>query len=311
MNPKREHAEPNSAQDGKSLAPSSQHHFEPLPTDAIAAPCRVTVAAPVVQAVRRHARAHPQTEVCGVLIGEDLPEGTLIEAAIPGENALQGGAHVTFTQETWEHIYAVKDRDYPEKRIVGWYHSHPGFGVFLSRQDVFIHENFFSAPFQVAWVFDPQSDEEGCFGWVDGNLQRLGALRIVDPRHGQLDALVDEPAATEADIPADEPNEGVPASRKPAKETWRKRIVLLFSLALVFVAGLAAGLLLLPRTLVMYSLPDGRLLSESEMRAAVERARALQQIQRQNTDGQQAEPAPANPAPASSPADQNSPGASK
>jgi len=50
-------------------------------------------------------------------------------------------------------------------------------------------------------------------------------------------------------------------------------------MALVFVAGLAAGLLVLPRTLVMYSLPDGRLLSEAEVRDAVERARAYQRDQ--------------------------------
>ena len=65
--------------------------------------------------------------------------------AFPGAKAVQGGTHVTFTQDTWEHIYQIKDRDYPDARIVGWYHSHPGFGVFLSDHDTFIHKNFFSA----------------------------------------------------------------------------------------------------------------------------------------------------------------------
>lgn len=96
-----------------------------MPPEAMQATCRVTVSASVIQAIHRHARASMDAEVCGVLIGEERPEGTLVEAAIAGENATQGGAHVTFTQDTWEHIYSVKDREYPDKRIVGWYHSHP------------------------------------------------------------------------------------------------------------------------------------------------------------------------------------------
>src|SRR5207244_1370502 len=53
-------------------------------------------------------------------------------------------------------------------RIVGWYHSHPDFGIFLSDRDCFIHENFFSGPGQVAYVFDPVRDLEGMFAWQNG-----------------------------------------------------------------------------------------------------------------------------------------------
>ena len=59
-----------------------------------------------------------------------------------------------FTQETWTRIHEEKDARYPDHKIVGWYHSHPGFGVFLSDHDLFIHKNFFSQPGQLAWVFD-------------------------------------------------------------------------------------------------------------------------------------------------------------
>jgi hypothetical protein len=92
---------------------------------------------------------------------------------------------VTFTQDTWEHIYAVKDKKYASERIVGWYHSHPGFGIFLSEHDTFIHKNFFSSPGQIAWVYDPHSDEEGCFGWVDERLERLSRVAILDRRGGE------------------------------------------------------------------------------------------------------------------------------
>src|SRR5207248_324747 len=127
----------------------------------------VQVDGSVLQQIRQHAHGSMQAEICGVLIGAVEGGQTRVEACIDGEKAERGGAHVTFTQATWEHIYKIKDAKYADKAIVGWYHSHPGFGIFLSDHDLFIHENFFNAPHQIAWVIDPHSKEEGCFGWVN------------------------------------------------------------------------------------------------------------------------------------------------
>jgi proteasome lid subunit RPN8/RPN11 len=138
----------------------------------------VVMEAEVARKIRQHARTSMKAEVCGVLIGNTDHERMTVEACIPGINAAQGGAHVTFTQDTWEHIYKIKDKDYPDHKIVGWYHSHPGFGVFLSEHDLFIQQNFFSNPQQVAWVYDPHTDEEGCFGWIGGNIEKLSAIRV-------------------------------------------------------------------------------------------------------------------------------------
>lgn len=146
---------------------------------------RVMIEGEVLRQIRQHARSNNKTEVCGVLIGEENGTGLNITARIAGLNAAQAGTYVTFTQDTWEHIYKIKDRDYPDERIVGWYHSHPGFGVFLSDHDTFIHKNFFSAPLQVAWVYDPHSDEEGCFGWSGERLERLEEIHIKDDKGGE------------------------------------------------------------------------------------------------------------------------------
>lgn len=146
---------------------------------------RVTIEGEVLRQIRQHARSNSKTEVCGVLIGEENGGGLKITARIAGLNAAQAGTYVTFTQDTWEHIYKIKDKDYPDERIVGWYHSHPGFGVFLSDHDTFIHKNFFSSPLQVAWVYDPHSDEEGCFGWCGERLERLEEIRVKDDKGGE------------------------------------------------------------------------------------------------------------------------------
>jgi proteasome lid subunit RPN8/RPN11 len=141
---------------------------------------KVEIDSEVTRSIRQHARAHSKTEVCGVLIGEFENDTIDIRASIEALNAAQAGTHVTFTQDAWEAIYRVKDDLYPNERIVGWYHSHPGFGVFLSDHDLFIQQNFFSSPGQVAWVYDPHTDEEGCFGWVAGAIHRLSQLSVMD-----------------------------------------------------------------------------------------------------------------------------------
>lgn len=138
----------------------------------------VVMEAEVARKIRQHARTSMKAEVCGVLIGSTQHERMTVEACIQGNNAAQGGAHVTFTQDTWEHIYKIKDKEYPDHKIVGWYHSHPGFGVFLSEHDLFIQQNFFSNPQQVAWVYDPHTDEEGCFGWIGDKIEKLSAIRV-------------------------------------------------------------------------------------------------------------------------------------
>lgn len=269
-----------------SAAPSSRTR---ITADMLKARAPVAIAADVVQHIHRHARSHMSAEVCGVLIGEAVEETTVIEAAIEGAGASQGGAHVTFTQDTWEHIYLVKDRDFPEKRIVGWYHSHPGFGIFLSQQDLFIHENFFSAPTQVAWVYDPHSDEEGCFGWIDGKVKRLREVRVLEV--SALDAPVVGEEPNEIPLAADEvdsPRLGPDSEKSQTKRasSLSKKFFLLLALAVVFVAGFTGGVFLFPRTILLYSLPDGRLLSPDEVHSALERAKERQE----NLKKEQAQP---------------------
>ncbi|MDP6035962.1 MAG: Mov34/MPN/PAD-1 family protein [Verrucomicrobiota bacterium] len=157
-------------------------------------PIKLKIHAEVARRIRQHARSSLKAEICGVMIGHHNEDTTVVEDCIRGEHSDQGGAHVTFTQDTWEHIYQIKDRDFPGKKIVGWYHSHPGFGVFLSDHDLFIHRNFFSAPHQVAWVYDPHSDEEGCFALADGeDVVRLEMVEIIEAKSNDGPVIREEP----------------------------------------------------------------------------------------------------------------------
>jgi proteasome lid subunit RPN8/RPN11 len=114
-------------------------------------------------------------EVGGFLIGRPSVTGQLpvLSGAIQARHAAENRADLTFTQDTWEHVHGeLRRRGDVDERIVGWYHSHPGFGVFLSENDAFVHQSFFSDPSQVALVIDPIRRQEGLFVWDQDELTR-------------------------------------------------------------------------------------------------------------------------------------------
>jgi len=126
--------------------------------------------------IYRHVFENADREVGGVLVGRLAVDGRLplVTGAIPALSADEQRATLTFTQEAWAHVHRVLESDFPpDEQIVGWYHSHPGFGIFLSGHDLFIHENFFSAPSQIAVVVDPHACREGVFAWRDRELTAL------------------------------------------------------------------------------------------------------------------------------------------
>jgi proteasome lid subunit RPN8/RPN11 len=122
-----------------------------------------------------HVFSNLEGEVGGVLVGNLIGSGEppIIVGSIPASHAGESRASVTFTQDAWAEIHSVLEDKFPDARIVGWYHSHPGFGIFLSEHDLFIHRNFFGDPGQVAFVVDPFSGQEGTFGWHNGEVVKL------------------------------------------------------------------------------------------------------------------------------------------
>jgi proteasome lid subunit RPN8/RPN11 len=111
-------------------------------------------------------------------------KGTFIEVTdfIEAENAPGTDISVTFTHEAWEQINARQAERGTDVQIVGWYHSHPGLGVFMSTEDDFIHSSFFPDPWHVAIVVDPLYHNWGCFKWRDGTLERTTGFYVFTER---------------------------------------------------------------------------------------------------------------------------------
>ncbi|MHC4608610.1 MAG: M67 family metallopeptidase, partial [Planctomycetota bacterium] len=117
---------------------------------------RICVTKNAYAGVMSHARETADIEVCGVLMGyfKEDKYGPYVHVThvIRAEGAEHKGNQVTFTHEAWNHINRKRDAEHADRSMVGWYHTHPDFGIFLSEMDQFIHKNFFSDPKQVAYV---------------------------------------------------------------------------------------------------------------------------------------------------------------
>ena len=142
---------------------------------------RVAITRDAHDAVWRHAReslgpegkpAARIPEVGGILLGtvyRDAQSAYLeIAAAIVAEHTVNQGTQMTFTPETWEQVNRVRDERFPKLKMVGWYHTHPNFGVFLSDMDKFTHQSHFPQPWTTAFVVDPVRETEGFFVWMAG-----------------------------------------------------------------------------------------------------------------------------------------------
>jgi proteasome lid subunit RPN8/RPN11 len=159
-------------------------------------------------AIDEHVGGDTSVERGGVLVGSiDEQNGRVtVSAAIPAYRATSAVASLTFTHEAWDDVNEILADRYDGLRMVGWYHSHPRFGIFLSEWDLFIQSNFFAAPWQVAYVVDPVLGKSGFFGWENGNVVRYPVWTIIARGSAKSvrDPIRESPAAGD-DLPLPPP----------------------------------------------------------------------------------------------------------
>ncbi len=179
-----------------------QEDFGGLPQNIVAVGERVTedkniyISQNVYKKIRRFAANKTENESGGMLIGEVLQEFGKMHIIISGfiEAKYTDATPTTlkFTHETWEHCHKEMAERFPGKKIVGWIHTHPNFGIFLSEYDKFIHENFFSDDHDVAYVVDPVQNTEGFYFWINGALTKCPGFYIYDKTGKKITVEVDE-----------------------------------------------------------------------------------------------------------------------
>jgi proteasome lid subunit RPN8/RPN11 len=99
---------------------------------------------------------------------------------LPAVDTHSCAVSLTFTHDTWGAMNRQAAERFPDDKVVGWHHTHPGLGVFLSAYDLFVHRNYFSAPFHVALVVDPKAQEFGFFQWRGAEIVDCGFLFLFE-----------------------------------------------------------------------------------------------------------------------------------
>jgi proteasome lid subunit RPN8/RPN11 len=131
----------------------------------------------VQQAIDEHTYSNREVEVGGILLGEVYQNQGIyfvsVTDVITAQHTIFGPICVKFTIQTWLDIIARRKTCYPDKKTIGWYHSHPGLGVFLSSNDLFIHKAFFGdQAWYIALVVDPISKNQRVFAWDNDQIVR-------------------------------------------------------------------------------------------------------------------------------------------
>jgi len=138
----------------------------------------IFVALDVMRDMEEHALTDTDVELGGVMLGgqfedEDGNAFVVVSDSLRAEHYEATKGSFKFTHETWSQITRERE-DFPDDlQMVGWYHTHPDWGVFLSGMDMFICDNFFNKPLDIALVIDPCRDDRGMFQWTGDPSQRV------------------------------------------------------------------------------------------------------------------------------------------
>lgn len=138
----------------------------------------------VYKALEQFAVSDTHKELGSILLGDYIQDGdrlhVVISEYVEAKYTDASASTLTFTHETWDYIHSQHETRYPDRKIIGWQHTHPNYGIFLSNYDMFIQENFFDLPFQIAYVIDPIQNLRGFFQWKNGKVEKLKGYHVYD-----------------------------------------------------------------------------------------------------------------------------------
>lgn len=177
----------------------------------------VLVARPILTAMYQHAIHGFPLEIGGYLVGAPIVDSesnqrcTLLHTTVEGR-CISTRTHVTLLPEGMGLLHQVCQER--EELLVGYYHSHPGFGVFQSGEDLDTFKQYYPEGYQVAIVVDPTKatiDALGVGGsWIgffvwgsNGLATKLDSTHIHQVSEPVAEALLTKPEKAYVEPPGD------------------------------------------------------------------------------------------------------------
>lgn len=155
----------------------------------------IYISQPVYKEIHKFTQNKTTNESGGMLIGNVIEEfgktNIIVNGFIEAKYCEATPTTLKFTHETWEYVHKEIDKKFSGQKIVGWIHTHPNFGIFLSEYDKFIQENFFKEDYQIAYVVDPIQDIEGFYFWINGKIERCKGFYKFDKMGAKIERDVE------------------------------------------------------------------------------------------------------------------------
>jgi Predicted metal-dependent protease of the PAD1/JAB1 superfamily len=129
---------------------------------------KVYILKDALKKLEEHLKSNLMVEQGGILFGNAYTDPTFgiyveVTAAVPAPATIGTGASLEFTPDSWVGIMNHAKATHPEANIIGWYHSHPNIGVFMSGTDMRTQRSFFPHPWCLSIVCDPVQNKIGYF----------------------------------------------------------------------------------------------------------------------------------------------------
>lgn len=147
----------------------------------------------VMREMETHAQTDTTVELGGVLLGGQFEDAegkpfVIVTDCLRAKHYESTKGSFKFTHDTWSDISRERDALPDDLQMVGWYHTHPDWGVFLSGMDMFICDNFFNRSLDIALVIDPCRLDRGMFMWTGDSTERIrrtGGFYLIGSRFRQ------------------------------------------------------------------------------------------------------------------------------
>ncbi len=122
----------------------------------------------LMKELEAHCFSETKVEVGGFLVGHIEGATARVTAVVRAKHSVGKSTQLTFTHDTWNALHSEMNE--LDGTLIGWYHSHPNFGVFLSEHDQFIQQNFFKQEGNITIVIDPVRGRRGWFYSSNGKI---------------------------------------------------------------------------------------------------------------------------------------------
>ena len=174
------------------MRPDQNKHFAVVPCQTpLSDELPIYVDVDVMRDMEEHAQTNTSVELGGVMLGGQYEDDegnpfVLVTDSLRAEHYEATKGSFKFTHETWQSISRQREEFPDDLQMVGWYHTHPDWGVFLSGMDMFICDNFFNKDLDLALVIDPCRDDRGWFIWTNAagseRVKRTGGFYLFGSR---------------------------------------------------------------------------------------------------------------------------------